>query len=89
MTRIMFGPLVLLAASASPAAPAVPTAPDGMTNSRPTVTATAHAMARIRIISGVRFGSEEISGAEGAARRKAVLADADGAIRPAELLEFQ
>ena len=85
----MFGPLVLLAASATPAAPAAPAVPDGMSNSRPTVTATAHAVASIRVISGVRFGSEEVSGAEGAARRKAVLADADGFARPAELLEFQ
>lgn len=85
----MFGPLVLLAASASPAAPGAPAAPDALSNSRPTVTATAHAMARIRIISGVRFGSEEISGEEGAARRRAVLADSDGTERPAELLEFQ
>jgi hypothetical protein len=85
----MFGPIVLLAASVSPASPAAPPAPDGMTYSRPAISATAHAIVSIRIVSGVRFGSDEISGAEGADRRTSVLVDADGLARPAELLEFQ
>jgi hypothetical protein len=89
MTRVMFAPLVLLAASASPATPATQPATDGIANFRPTSSATAHATVSIRIVSGVRFGSEEVTGAEGAVRRKAVLAEADGSVRSAELLEFQ
>jgi hypothetical protein len=89
MTRMMFGPLVLLAASASPAPPAVSPAAGTVDNSRPAISATARATVSIRIVSGVRFGSGEVSGADGATRRKAVLADADGSLRPAEILEFQ
>jgi len=85
MTRMMFGPILLLAASVSPIAPASSPAPRPVASYRATATATAS----IRIISGVRFGPGQISGAAGADRRKAQLADADGLIRPAELLEFQ
>lgn len=77
----MFGPMVLLAASASPVA----TPPKPSLVQRVTASATA----TIRIVSGVRFGPNQMSGAAGADRRKARLADADGLLRPAELLEFQ
>lgn len=89
MTRMMFGPLALLAASVSPAPPAVSPAAEAVANNRATISATAHATVSIRIVSGVRFGADEVSGAEGAARRKAVLTGADGSAHPVELLEFQ
>jgi len=89
MTRMMFGPLVLLAASVSPSpAPATPAAerPAAL----PVVTsATAQATVSIRIISGVRFGADEAKEAPGADRRSAWLADASGTMSAAELLEFQ
>ena len=85
----MFGPVILLAALVSPATPATKPAADGMAKFQPSSSATASATVRIRIISGVQFGSDRLSGADGAARRKAELADADGQIRPAEILEFQ
>ena len=87
MTRMMFGPLVLFAASVSAISPAGP--PTAQRGAQPTVRATAMATASITIISGVRFGPDHLSGAEGADRRKSVLVDADGVERPAELLEFQ
>ena len=88
MTRMMVGPFLYLAALVSPlpqpAAPAaVRPAP-----SRP-VRATAHARASITIISGVRFGPSYAAPVAGADRRSGRLTDADGTVRPAELLEFQ
>jgi hypothetical protein len=84
MTSSMFGALLLLAASATPAAPTA-ALPKAAVSRRVSATATA----RIRIISGVRFGENQSPNAAGADRRKAQLADADGLIRPAEFLEFQ
>ena len=89
MTQDMFGPLVLLAASVSPAPPAPVPPAEPISSGRTVTRATAHATATIRIVSGVRFGPDKLAGAEGAARRKAVLTDAAGSARPAELLEFQ
>ena len=85
----MFGPVILLAALVSPAAPATGQGSERMAKFQPSSRATASATVRIRIISGAQFGSDRLSGAEGAARRKAELTDADGLVRPAELLEFQ
>jgi hypothetical protein len=85
---MMFGPLLLLAASVSPPAPAAPATPR-VSQFRPTGRATARATVSITVISGVRFGAEQVSGDEGAVRRKARIADADGVTRAAELLEFQ
>lgn len=85
----MLGPVVLLAALASPLVPAMEQAAQPVAETRPVTRATAHATATIRIISGVRFGQNQLSGASGADRRRAVLTDADGLERPAELLEFQ
>lgn len=89
MAPMMFGPLVLLAASASPIAPALPPAGQGVVNYRATSTATAHATVSIRIVSGVRFGDGQISGAENATRRTAEIREPEGLVMPAELLEFQ
>ena len=81
----MFGALFLLAASVSPVGtPSV--APRQPTR---TLRASASARVSITIVSGVRFGPGQPSGASGADRRKAQLVEADGAVRPAELLEFQ
>ena len=89
MTTVMLGPVVLLAALASPAVPAAEQSARRGAEFRPTNSATAYATARIRIVSGVRFGSSQLPGAAGANRRRAELVDADGLIRPVELLEFQ
>lgn len=89
MKRHMVGPLVLLAAMASPVTPAIEPAVGRLAETRPATRSTAHATATIRIVSGVRFGPDQLSGAEGADRRKSVLAGADGLVYPAELLEFQ
>ncbi len=89
MTRMMFGPLVLLAASVTPLPPASAPATQAMSNFRPSARATATATVSIRVISGVRFGSELLEGGEGADRRKAQIRDADGLFQSAELLEFQ
>jgi len=74
----MLGPVLLLAALASPPTPAAEQAVQPIGEIRPATRATAHATATIRIISGVRFGPGQLSGASGADRRQAVLADADG-----------
>jgi hypothetical protein len=89
MTHLMLGPVVLLAALASPATPAIEQAARPIADVGRSSRSTAYATASIRIVSGVRFGPDQLSGASGADRRKAVLADADGMARPAELLEFQ
>ena len=81
----MFGTLFLLAASISPAGTPIAQPPGKAGTQR----VTAHATATIRIVSGVRFGPNQMSGATGADRRKVQLADANGLARPAELLEFQ
>jgi len=82
----MFAPLILLAAVV-----AQPASSPGEEAAafRPQSGATATATASIRVISGVRFGSATLSGDDGASRRKALLIDASGTLRPAELLEFQ
>jgi hypothetical protein len=87
MTAGMFGPFILLAASVSGTALASPAPAES--SPRPRISATAQATATIRVISGVRFGPGQLSGAAGATRRTAVLSDSDGLARPAELLEFQ
>ena len=89
MTPMMFGPLVLLAASVSPALPAGSPVAQRVDPAMPAVRARASATVSIRIVSGVRFGVDVVSGAEGAVRRKAEIAAADGSAYPAELLEFQ
>ena len=86
---MMFGPLVLLAASISPASPATLPARKAIAGFRAASSATAHATVSIRIISGVRFGPDRAEGAETAARRKTEIRDADGLVSPLELLEFQ
>jgi hypothetical protein len=80
----MAGPYILLAA-ASLASPAPPKQPVF----RPTSSVSAHATARIEIISGVRFGQNHRDVPASASLRPAQLTDADGQVRPAELLEFQ
>jgi len=82
MTPAMFGALILLAATVG-----TPSAPSATPAATPRASATAKVS--IRIVSGVRFGPDQLSGAAGADRRKAQLAEADGLVRPAELLEFQ
>jgi hypothetical protein len=89
MTPIMIGPVVLLAALASPFAPAPEQAAQSRSNFQPTSSATAHATVSIRIISGVQFGEGRLVGAENAIRRQTQLTDATGASRQAEIVEFQ
>ena len=84
----MLGPLVLLMASIASASAAQPAAP-GTSSFRPTSGATATTTVTIRVISGVRFGSDHLQGDAIASRRKAQLTDAAGQLRDAELLEFQ
>jgi len=83
---MMFGPLILLAASVSPLpAPA----PAGAASFRPVSSVTARATVSIKVISGVSFGASHASGTAGASRTSTELSDAAGLMRPAELLEFQ
>jgi hypothetical protein len=84
MTGAMVGPFIFLAAAALPQ-PAV--TPAQRSAIRPT--ASAHATARIRIISGVKFGPDYSTVPPSALRRSASLTDQDGQVRSAELLEFQ
>jgi hypothetical protein len=84
----MVGSFLLLAAAL--ASQATPEARGSSANNfRPTSTVTAHAIARITIISGVSFGPDHLSVPADAARRSALLTDYDGQVRAAELLEFQ
>ena len=83
MTGAMVGPFIFLAAASLPQA----AAPSQTSAFRPT--ATAHATARIQIISGVKFGPSQTAVPPSALRRSAQLSDYDGQIRSAELLEFQ
>jgi hypothetical protein len=80
----MVGAYILLVAASLPAA-----APPRSANLQPRPTATAHATARIQIISGVKFGQDYQVVPPSALRRAASLTDPDGQARPAELLEFQ
>ena len=89
MTRMLFGPIALLAALVSPAVPATEQGPVRTAKFQPSSRATATATVQVRIISGVEFGADRLSGAAGATRRKSELTDSDGLVRPAELLEFQ
>ena len=89
MQRLMFGPLVLLAASVSPSPPAAAPAAERHSTAPQRLRATTTATVSIRIISGARFGSGQQAEMPGADRRSAVLSDANGLSRPAELLEFQ
>jgi hypothetical protein len=85
----MFGPLLILAASVSPLAqPSAPAAAQG-SSFQAVSRVSARATASVQIISGVRFGAEWRGEAPGATRRETRLADGDGALRRAELLEFQ
>lgn len=86
---MMVGPFLLLAVSVSPAPAAVPPARQALASHQPTSAATAHARVSITVISGVRFGADQMSGGDLATRRKARIIDADGFASPAELLEFQ
>ncbi|MCL6741626.1 hypothetical protein LZ518_10835 [Sphingomonas sp. RB56-2] len=75
---------ILAAASLAQSATSTPAPTSAF---RPSV--TAHATARIQIISGVKFGPGHDLVPPNALRRSASLIDADGQVRPAELLEFQ
>jgi hypothetical protein len=79
----MVGPLLFLAAAISQ--------PVELSHSgfRPTATASAHATARIMVISGVKFGEDYHDATVSAHRRSATLTDYDGQSRSVELLEFQ
>ena len=87
MNFAMVVPLLILAASALSAPSATePVRPSGF---RPTTSASAHATARIQVISGVKFGQDYAARPAGADRRSTLLTDVNGQVRPAELLEFQ
>jgi len=83
----MIGPLFLLAAALPQSIAASP--PPRSSEYRATATVSAHATARIMIISGVKFGPDHNEVPPSAHRRSARLTDYDGQIRSAELLEFQ
>jgi len=79
----MVGTLALLLAASVPApSPAA-------SHFQPRSSATAHATARIQIISGVKFGQDHQLVPPSAHRRSARLTEADGQVTSALLLEFQ
>jgi hypothetical protein len=84
----MVGPLLLWAAAALPLSTAAAPAPNS-SGFHPTATASAHATARIMVISGAKFGQGYSAVPSGAYRRSARLTDYDGQVKSAELLEFQ
>jgi hypothetical protein len=84
MTRIMIGPLALLAAMAAPPA-GLPRAPAF----KPTAGATVRGTASVRIVSGARFGADQLQSDVPATRRSARVTDPSGHARSIELLEFQ
>lgn len=88
MQHMMVGSLFLVLASIS-SVPAAPPAVEHRPAFRPTSGATATATVSIRVISGIRFGSEHVADVTAGSRRKAQLTDAAGQLRDAELLEFQ
>jgi hypothetical protein len=88
MTCIMVGSIVLFMASIASASAAPAMAVSGP-SFRPSTSATSRSTVTIRVISGVRFGSDHVEGDSLASRRKARLTDAAGQLRDAELLEFQ
>ena len=79
----MVGTLILLVAASTL------TSPPTVSHLQPRSSATAHATARIQIISGVKFGQGYQAMPQSALRRSVSLTEADGQVRPAELLEFQ
>ena len=84
----MLGSLILFMASiASELATPLPGASGNAF--RPVTGARETATVSIRVISGVRFGSDHAEGDRLAIRRKAQLTDAAGQPRDAEILEFQ
>ena len=89
MTRMVIGPILLLAAMVSPEArPAAP-ALQRVAHFQPTGGAAARATVSVRIVSAVRFGPGRGEQAAGATRRRVRLTEYDGAVTSAELLEFQ
>ena len=80
---------ILLLAATTPAVSAAPQMAEAPANRAPAIRATARATATIRIMQAVRFGPGQMSGADGAVRRKAEVTDSSGHANPAELLEFQ
>jgi hypothetical protein len=89
MTRMVIGPLLLLAAMVSPEARPLPPAPERFAKFQPTSGATGRATASVRIVSAARFGPGKADGAAGGTRRAVRLIERDGTVRSAELLEFQ
>jgi hypothetical protein len=85
----MLVPLILLAASISPAHASTPPASASASSFQPVGSVTARATVSIRVIAGVSFGPSHASGTAGASRTSTALSDAAGLMRPAELLEFQ
>jgi hypothetical protein len=89
MTRVMIGPILILAAMVSSGDQAASANQARSSAFHPVSEATARATVSIRIISGVKFGRDYSGTAAGAIRRPARLVDHDGQPRSAELLEFQ
>jgi len=87
--HVMTGPLILLAALASPIAQPVPAVTGAASMFRPTGGAGARATASIRIVAGAKFGAGRPIDAPGASVRLTRVADTDGRPLPAKLLEFQ
>jgi hypothetical protein len=55
----------------------------------PSSKVSARATASVRIVKGIRYGSEHPDKAPGATLRSAILNGSDGQAYPAKLLEFQ
>ena len=89
MTRMVIGPVLLLAAMVSPEIRPAPPAPQRIAKFQPTSGVTERATVVVRIVSAARFGRGKSGEAPGALRRRVQLAEQDGPSRPIELLEFQ
>ena len=85
---MMVGSLLLLAAMALPQSVPAGEAP-ARSGFRPSAIASAHATARITVISGVKFGEGYPAMSASALRRSTHLTEYDGQEVAAELLEFQ
>ena len=73
----------------SPTSPAQGTVSRQAVSFQPGSGATARATVKIRVVSGVRFGSGQLEAPSTALRRAVEISEADGTVRPAQLVEFQ
>ncbi|WP_037498628.1 hypothetical protein [Sphingomonas jaspsi] len=81
----MMWPLFALSAAIA----AMPQTPPAVAGFQPTSSVSERATVTVRILHAARFGKSLDHRQDGAHRRSAKLADASGALRPAQLLEFE